>query len=192
MAYRRKSNFNSSMYNVFMISYFINIALGGENPNVFKNQLHFGYGINYKYNGKLYHKLDRVWVVHRLVIPQTKDLDSLPDFPEQVDCYPYNVNKLKKTSDNLDRKSVVTKICELGMPQYKLLKQQAVYLKNQVDRIVRDELQHALHSLVPVSHLEYSRIKRDLTPTPGELLVNDSLHEMQIPRKQDKKDGLVL
>ena len=187
MAYRKKSGFNSSMYNLLMVSYFINIAIAGENPNVFKNQLHFGYGINYKYNGKLYHNLDRVWVVHRLVIPQTKDLDSLPDFPEQVDCYPYDVNNLKKSSDNLNRKSVVTKICELGMPQYKLLKQQAVYLKNQVDRIVRDELQHALHSLVPVSHLEYSRTKRALTPTPGVLLVNDSLHEMQIPRNRTKR-----
>ena len=73
------------------------------------------------------------------------------------------------------------------MPQYKLLKQQAVYLKNQVDRIVRDELQHALHSFVPVSHLEYSRTKRDLTPTPGELLVNDSLHEMHIPRNRTER-----
>ena len=75
MAYRRKSGFNSSMYNLFMVSYFINIALAGETPDLFKNKLHFGYGINYKYNGKLYHNLDRVWVVHRLVIPQTKDLE---------------------------------------------------------------------------------------------------------------------
>ena len=170
-----------------MILYFIKAALGNETPDLFKNQLHFGYGINYKYNGKLYHNLDRVWVVHRLVIPQIKDLNSLPQFPEQVDCYPYVVDKYKKTSDNLARKSVVTKICELGMPQYKLLKQQAVYLKNQVDRIVRDELQHALHSFVPVSHLEYSRTKRALTPTPGELLVNDSLHEMHIPRNRTER-----
>ena len=64
------------MYILLMISYFMKIAaLGNETPDLFKNQLHFGYGINYKYNGNLYHNLDRVWVVHRLVIPQTKDLE---------------------------------------------------------------------------------------------------------------------
>ena len=174
-----------------MVSYFMKAALGNETPDLFKNQLHFGYGINYKYNGKLYHNLDRVWIVHRLVIPQIEDLDSLPDFPDQIDCYPYVTDFYKKTTDNLRRKSVVTKICELGMPQYKLLKQQAVYLKTQVDRIVRDELQHALHSQAPVSHLEYERTKRALTPAPGELLVNDSLHDMShtshIPRNRTER-----
>ena len=191
MAYRRRSGFNSSMYILLIVSCFIKAALGNETPDLFKNQLHFGYGINYKYNGKLYHNLDRVWIVHRLVIPQIEDLDSLPDFPDQIDCYPYVTDFYKKTTDNLRRKSVVTKICELGMPQYKLLKQQAVYLKTQVDRIVRDELQHALHSQAPVSHLEYERTKRALTPVPGELLVNDSLHDMShtshIPRNRTKR-----
>ena len=113
MTYRRRNGFNSSMYILLIVSCFIKAALGNETPDLFKNQLHFGYGINYKYNGKLYHNLDRVWIVHRLVIPQIEDLDSLPDFPDQIDCYPYVTDFYKKTTDNLRRKSVVTKICEL-------------------------------------------------------------------------------
>ena len=61
----------------------------GEAPDLYKNQLHFGYGINYKYNGKLYHNLDRAWVVHRVVIPQVQDLKRLPDFPDELNCTPH-------------------------------------------------------------------------------------------------------
>ena len=64
-----------------------------ETPDLYKNQLHFGYGINYKYNGKLYHNLDRVWVVHRVVIPQIGDLNKLPDFPDTVNCIPHVKDK---------------------------------------------------------------------------------------------------
>ena len=56
-------------------------APAGIQPDLFRNQLHFGYGINYKYNGQLYHNLDRVWVVHRVVIPKPSDLDKLHQFP---------------------------------------------------------------------------------------------------------------
>ena len=71
---------------LFIFFYFTTTVPAGEAPDLYKNQLHFGYGINYKYNGKLYHNLDRVWVVHRVVIPKTEDLDKLPDFPDEVRC----------------------------------------------------------------------------------------------------------
>ena len=180
------------MYILFFL-FFINVVLAGESSDLYKNQLHFGYGINYKYNGKLYHNLDRVWVVHRVVIPKTKDLDRLPHFPDELDCHPYVHRKFNMNAANLGRQTVVSKIYDLALPQYKLLKQQAVYLRTQVDKIVRDDLHHALHSLTPVSHLEYSRSKRALyqNPTPGELLVNVSLHEYplssQTPRNRTQR-----
>ena len=41
---------------------------------------------------------------------------------------------------------------------------------------MKDDLYHALHSLHPVSHFVYRRKqKRALTPTPGSLLVNETL-----------------
>ena len=51
-----------------------------------QNKLKFGYGVNFKYNGKLYHNLDRVWAVHRLSLPSVKQLDNLPDFPQELNC----------------------------------------------------------------------------------------------------------
>ena len=65
---------------LFILFYLNTTVPAGESPDLYKNQLHFGYGINYKYNGKLYHNLDRVWIVHRVLIPQIGDLNKLPDF----------------------------------------------------------------------------------------------------------------
>ena len=78
---------------LFILFYLKATVPAGETPDLYKNQLHFGCGINYKYNGKLYHNLDRVWVVHRVVIPQTHDLTRLPDFPDTVNCIPHVKDK---------------------------------------------------------------------------------------------------
>ena len=106
----------------------------GMQPDLFKNQLHFGYGINYKYNGQLYHNFDRVWVVHRVVIPNAADLDRLPDFPDPVECYP-NLRGLKIGSQEfLKRKLFNGKICDITKPHLELLAKQASYYKTQVSK----------------------------------------------------------
>ena len=146
-----------------------------ETPDLYKNQLHFGYGINYKYNGKLYHNLDRVWVVHRVVIPQIGDLNRLPDFPDTVNCIPHVKDK-EMDVPHLERKVWAQTLCKAAAPHLKMLQKQASYLKRRVTKIVKDDLYHALHSLHPVSHFVYRRKqKRALTPTPGSLLVNETL-----------------
>ena len=135
--------------------------------DLYRNQLHFGYGINYKYNGQLYHNLDRVWVVHRVVIPKAEDLESLPSFPDNVNCYPSIRGKVSGHNANLQRKAFNSKICLLTRPHIKLLARQAKYFKAQVSKLIREDLYHALHSLHPVSHFEYKRIKRrELSPNP--------------------------
>ena len=63
---------------LFILFFLTTKVPAGEDPDLYKNQLHFGYGINYKYNGKLYHNLDRVWVVHRVVIPKDRRLRQTP------------------------------------------------------------------------------------------------------------------
>ena len=157
----------------------------GETPDLYKNQLHFGYGINYKYNGKLYHNLDRVWVVHRVVIPQVHDLQRLPDFPDELNCTPHPKGRVWPMSI-IERKVLEQTLCQMAAPQLKVLRRQASYLKKRVTTIVKDDLYHALHSLHPVSHFEYNRIqKRALTPTPGSLMDNETLtnlfHTSDIP-----------
>ena len=180
---------------IFILLNFCMVTKAGEAPDLYKNQLHFGYGINYKYNGKLYHNLDRVWVVHRVVIPKLEDLEKLPDFPDELDCTPHPQRAFMGKS--LFRKVLAQRLCQLAAPQLESLRQQAHYLKGRVMNLVKDDLYHALHSLHPVSHFEYKRKhKRVLTPTPGSLLANESLTNYtltsdipneDIPRNRSKR-----
>ena len=180
---------------IFILLNFCMVTKAGEAPDLYKNQLHFGYGINYKYNGKLYHNLDRVWVVHRVVIPKLEDLEKLPDFADELNCTPHPMRTFMGKS--LIRKVLAQRICQLAAPQLESLRQQAHYLKGRVMNLVKDDLYHALHSLHPVSHFEYKRKhKRALTPTPGSLLANESLTNYtltsnipneDIPRNRSKR-----
>ena len=172
----RQDNMQGKFYLLLFILFLITTAVpAGEAPDLYRNQLHFGYGINYKYNGKLYHNLDRVWVVHRVVIPKTEDLAKLPDFPNELTCTE-GVRHVKWGPPQIDRTILKHTLCLTAAPQLKVLKRQASYLKKRVTTIVKDDLYHALHSLHPVSHFKYNRIqKRALTPTPGPLFDNETL-----------------
>ena len=150
---------------LFILFYLNATEPARETPDLYKNQLHFGYGINYKYNGKLYHNLDRVWVVHRVVIPQTQDLTRLPEFPHTVNCIPHVKDK-EMDLPHMERKVWAQTLCKAAAPHLKMLQKQASYLKRRVTKIVKDDLYHALHSLHPVSHFVYRRKKRELLPLP--------------------------
>ena len=77
---------------------------------------------------------------------------------------------------HMERKVWAQTLCKAAAPHLKMLQKQASYLKRRVTKIVKDDLYHALHSLHPVSHFVYKRKqKRALTPTPGSLLVNETL-----------------
>ena len=50
---------------VFLLS--VSLAIGDAikfNPELQKNVLKFGYGINYKYEGMLAHSFDRFYIIH--------------------------------------------------------------------------------------------------------------------------------
>ena len=46
-------------------------------PELKKNILNFGYGINYKYEGMFAHSLDRFYVVTKFILPSIGDLNFL-------------------------------------------------------------------------------------------------------------------
>ena len=46
-------------------------------PEFQRNILHFGYGINYKYEGMLAHLFDRFYVVTKFMLPTIGDLNFL-------------------------------------------------------------------------------------------------------------------
>ena len=172
----RQANMQGKLCILLFILIFITTTIpAGEAPDLYKNQLHFGYGINYKYNGKLHHNLDRVWVVHRVVIPKTEDLEKLPNFPNNVKCSDA-AQDVTWGKPQMDRHVLEHTMCLTAAPQMKVLRRQANYLKKRVTTLVKDDLYHALHSLHPVSHFKYNRIqKRALTPTPGPLFNNGTL-----------------
>ena len=47
-------------------------------PELKRNILNFGYGINYKYEGMLAHSFDRFYVVTKFVLPTMEDLKFSP------------------------------------------------------------------------------------------------------------------
>ena len=46
-------------------------------PELKKNILNFGYGVNFKYEGMLSHSFDRFYIVTKFELPKTKDLNLL-------------------------------------------------------------------------------------------------------------------
>ena len=183
--------FSSKYVLLFLI---FSSALADITSDLYRNQLHFGYGINYKYNGQLYHNLDRVWVVHRVVIPKAEDLDKLPAFPDNINCNPSIKGKAPGHQANLHRKSFNTKMCLLTRPHIQLLARQANYFKTQVNKLIREDLYHALHSLHPVSHFEYKRLnKRALPQTQGMVLdtnpspILQDIPFIDIPRNRSRR-----
>ena len=185
----------------FMSKYIMLLILFSTVPaditsDLYRNQLHFGYGINYKYNGQLYHNLNRVWVIHRVVIPKADDLERLPAFPENINWNPSIRGKAPGHQANLHRKTFNTKICMLTRPHIELLARQARYFKTQVTKLIREDLYHALHSLHPVSHFEYKRLKRALPNPQGMVLdtnpspILEDIPYIDIPRNRSRRLAL--
>ena len=54
----------------------------GDLPN---NILKFGYGINYKYMGKISHSFDRFYIVTKFELPKVEDL-KFDDIPYDAKC----------------------------------------------------------------------------------------------------------
>ena len=47
------------------------------NPELQKNILKFGYGINYKYEGMLTHSFDRFYIITKFILPSIRDIKFL-------------------------------------------------------------------------------------------------------------------
>ena len=65
-------------------------------PELHKNILKFGYGINYKYEGMLTHSFDRFYVVTKFILPTLDDLKLSP-----IE-YDENYNYLRRLDDQND------------------------------------------------------------------------------------------
>ena len=62
------------LYSIF-ICYFYQYTSTKIKPELKKNILNFGYGINYKYEGMLAHSFDRFYVVTKFILSSIGDLN---------------------------------------------------------------------------------------------------------------------
>ena len=58
------------VYTIFCIYRYTSIEI---KPELKKNILRFGYGVNYKYEGMLTHYFDRFYVVTKFILPTADD-----------------------------------------------------------------------------------------------------------------------
>ena len=125
----------------------------------FKNKLRFPYGINFKFNGHVYHNLERVWVVQRINIPTLSDIRKLPQLPELPDC------KYTSLQNNYKTKALRA-MCKLTKPSMELLYKTAQYYRSQLIHLIKVELHNALYGLTPVGIIPYAKD----TMTPDQIL----------------------
>ena len=89
--------------NVYCIYRYTSIKI---KPELKKNILKFGYGINYIYEGMLAHSFDRFYAVTKFILPSTKDLKfSKPNYDNTCaylgEKSGYNAETMKYTLDIL-------------------------------------------------------------------------------------------
>ena len=69
-------------------------------PELKRNILNFGYGINFKYEGMLSHSFDRFYVIMKFALPMTEDLKFMTiQFDPSCKYLDSVINKSKCPSD---------------------------------------------------------------------------------------------
>ena len=74
-----------------------------ELPN---NVLKFGYGINYKYMGKVLHSFDRFFIVTKFELPKVENL-KFDDIPYDAECAYLDDSKPGKFLESLEISNVI-------------------------------------------------------------------------------------
>ena len=83
-------------------------------PELKKNILKFGYGINFKYEGMLAHSFDRFYVVTKFILPSVNDLNFLPiDFNNKCDYINEDLSKHHNWGDYINNLKI---FCEKIAP----------------------------------------------------------------------------
>ena len=102
-------------------------------PELKRNILNFGYGVNFKYEGMLSHSFDIFYIVTKFELPKTKDL-KLATFELDFECsYANHI-----TTSNTDSAKLL-KYCMKIVPYAKLYQRQIQYCnKTAYDTLVND------------------------------------------------------
>ena len=118
------------------------------NPGIHENKIRFPWGVNFKYNGILNHNLGRVWVVTKIPLPKISDFE-FPEINFEPDC-DFDIGSETDhawTDKYYPLKSWLTQACEDARPLIHLLKAKEKFYRNEVHRIMENELYSAIPDL---------------------------------------------
>ena len=131
---------------MYFLIIMLGMALGApqdEPQDMYFNHLNISLGINYKYNGLLYHNIDRVWVVTKVILPKLEDI-SFPDVKFDADCS--FVNKIHNANPSV--KTIIQSMCKSMKPLITLIKQKEKFYEMAIQSILKEEIPWSLHGKV--------------------------------------------
>ena len=149
---------------MYFLIIMLGMALGApqDKPqDMYFNHLNISLGINYKYNGMLYHNIDRVWVITKVILPKLEDI-TFPDVKFDVDCS--FVNKIRDAEPAV--KTVIQSMCKSMKPLITLIKQKEEFYETAIQSILKEEILHGL--CMAKSTLSLVAQIRILSPLVGE------------------------
>ena len=121
-------------------------------PDVYENKLRPEFGVNFKFNGILYHNLDRVWVVTKVPIPDLNPNDLLNmdtvDKTITFDCLRFAEGTNSECEECRRAIEMVRSECQQAKAEWNRLETHEKALKDEFRRM-RKELWSALPELYP-------------------------------------------
>ena len=133
---------------MYFLIIMLGMALGApqdEPQDMYFNHLNISLDINYKYNGLLYHNIDRVWVVTKVILPKLEDI-TFPDVKFDADCS--FVNKICNANPSV--KTIIQSMCKSMKPLITLIKQKErkKFYEMAIQSILKEEIPWSLHGKV--------------------------------------------
>ena len=160
---------------MYFLIIMLGMALGApqdEPQDMYFNHLNISLGINYKYNGLLYHNIDRVWVITKVILLKLEDI-TFPDVKFDADCS--FVNKIHDADPAV--KTVIQSMCKSMKPLITLIKQKEEFYEMAIQSILKEEILWSLHGKVN-SQLGHSN--QDPVST-GQRISRSTKGEMPMP-----------
>ena len=120
-------------------------------PEVEQNLLIFSLGRNYKFNGKLNHNVDRVWLVTKFKLPKIEEL-YFPTLNFDGDCTglrnvlqdPEFSSEVKDLYGEHALKELFVDFCKALRPLVDLVKKKEVYYLDRIYKILKTDIPQAL------------------------------------------------
>ena len=128
---------------MYLLIILLGMTLGApqdQTQDIYHNHLNISLGINYKYNGLLYHNIDRVWVITKVIIPKMEEI-VFPDIKFNADCS--FVNKIPNAEQPV--KTIIQSMCKSMKPLITLIKQKEEYYEMAIQSILKEEIPWSLH-----------------------------------------------